>query len=216
MEFTKLGREQWQRICQHSKGCTLLVCVLPLMLTSCSSQERLCAHYHSWRSRLSGLVWTSPSRFTGVHRFVLVLIYYTTRYPETVALCTISAKSVAQVLFQVISWAGIPKEILTDQGTSFMSPTLRELYGLLGIKSILTSVYHLQTNGLVDRLNKTLKSMIRKFVHKDGLNWDRWLDPLLFAVGKVPQASLWTSLWQNTAGGSGPGYGKLGGGAEPE
>ena len=123
------------------------------------------------------------------YRFVLVLVDYATRYPEAVPLCTISAKSVAQALFQVISRVGIPKDILTDQGTQFMSWTLGELYGLLGIKSIRTSVYHPQMDSLVERLNKTLKSMIRKFVHKDSRNWDRWLDPLLFAVCEVPQAS---------------------------
>ncbi|KAM9717937.1 uncharacterized protein ACNS7B_021418 isoform 1-T1 [Menidia menidia] len=100
------------------------------------------------------------------YRFVLVLVDYATRYPEAVPLRTISAKSVAQALFQVISRVGIPKEILTDQGTQFMSRTLRELYGLLDIKSIRTSVYHPQTDGLVERLNKTLKSMIRKFGHE--------------------------------------------------
>ncbi len=31
--------------------------------------------------------------------------------------------------------------------------------------------------------------MIRKFVHEDTKNWDRWLEPLLFAVREVPQAS---------------------------
>lgn len=31
--------------------------------------------------------------------------------------------------------------------------------------------------------------MIHKFTHEDERNWDRWLDPLLFAVLEVPQAS---------------------------
>ena len=123
------------------------------------------------------------------YRFVLVLVDYATRYPEAVPLRNISAKSVAQALFQVISRVGVPKEILTDQGTSFMSRTLRELYGLLSITSIRTSVYHPQTDGLVERLNKTLKSMVRKFMHEGDRNWDKWLDPLLFAVREVPQAS---------------------------
>uniref|UniRef100_A0AAQ4QC45 Integrase catalytic domain-containing protein n=1 Tax=Gasterosteus aculeatus aculeatus TaxID=481459 RepID=A0AAQ4QC45_GASAC len=123
------------------------------------------------------------------YRFVLVLVDYTTRYPEAVPLRNISAKSVAQALFQVISRVGIPKEILTDQGTSFMTRTLRELYGLLGTKSIRTSVYHPQTDGLVEHMNKTLKSMIRKFISDDERNWDHWLHPLLFAVREVPQAS---------------------------
>ncbi len=55
------------------------------------------------------------------HRFALVLVDYATRYPEAVALRNISAKSVAEALFSMISRVGIPKEILTDQGTAFMS-----------------------------------------------------------------------------------------------
>ncbi len=106
------------------------------------------------------------------HRFALVLVDYATRYPEAVALRNISAKSVAEALFSMISRVGIPKEILTDQGTAFMSRTIRELYELLGIKSVRTSVYHPQTDGLVERFNRTLKTMIRKFVHEDAKNWD--------------------------------------------
>ncbi len=83
----------------------------------------------------------------------------------------------------------IPKEILTDQGTAFMSRMLSELYELLGIKSIRTSVYHPQTDGLVERFNRTLKSIVSKFVIEDAKNWDKLLEPLLFAVQGVPQAS---------------------------
>ncbi len=84
---------------------------------------------------------------------------------------------------------GIPKEILTYQGTAFMSRAISELYELLGIKSIHTSVYHPQTDGLVERFNRTLKSMVRKFVREDARNWDKWLEPLLIAAREVPQAS---------------------------
>ena len=70
-----------------------------------------------------------------------------------------------------------------------MSRTLQELYELLGIQSIKTSVYHPQTDGLVEHFNRTLKSMIWKFVHDDSHNWDKWLVPLLFPVREVPQAS---------------------------
>ncbi len=102
---------------------------------------------------------------------------------------TISAKNVADALFRIISRVGIPKEILTDQGTAFMTRILRELYELLGIKLIHISVYHPQTDGLVERFNRTLKSMVRKFLKEDAKNWDKWLEPLLFAVREVPQAS---------------------------
>ncbi len=123
------------------------------------------------------------------HCFALVLVDYATRHPEAMHLRTISAKSVVDALFRVISRVGIPKEILTDQDTAFMSRTSSELYKLLGIKSISTSVYHPQTDGLVERFNRTLKSMVRKFVKEDAKNWDKWLEHLLFAVREVPQAS---------------------------
>ncbi len=89
----------------------------------------------------------------------------------------------------MISRVEIPKEILTDRGTAFISRTICELYELLGIKSVRTSVYHPQTDGLVERFNRTLKTMIWKLIHEDAKNWDRWLEPLLFAVREVPQAS---------------------------
>ena len=59
-------------------------------------------------------------------------------------------------------------EIISDQGTDFMSQLLKELCNLLHINQIQTSPYHPQTNGLVERFNKTLKAMLRKLVSKEG------------------------------------------------
>ncbi len=120
------------------------------------------------------------------HRCVLVLVDYAKQYPEAVVLCRISLKSLADALFRIISRVGIPKEILTDQGTVFMSCTIRKLNELLGIQSVRTSVYPSQMDGLLERFNHTLKTVIRKFVHDDTKTW---LEPLLFAVREVPQAS---------------------------
>ena len=54
------------------------------------------------------------------------------------------------------------RPILTDQGTDFLSHTIRELYELLKVKAIRTSVYHPATDGLCERFNRTLKFMIGK------------------------------------------------------
>ncbi len=91
--------------------------------------------------------WYGPHRaIRTVGTGASVLCNYATRYPEAVALRNISAKSVAEALFRMISRVGIPKEILTDQGTALMSRTIRKLYELLGIKPVRTSVYHPQTD----------------------------------------------------------------------
>ncbi len=123
------------------------------------------------------------------HRYVLVICDYATRYPEAVAMKSIDAEQVAEELVKVFSRMGIPKEILTDQGSNFTSRLLREIYNLLHIHPIRTTPYHPQTDGLVERFNKTLKSLLRKTASDSGKDWDRLLPFLLFAYREVPQAS---------------------------
>lgn len=83
----------------------------------------------------------------------------------------------------------MPEEILTDQGSNFTSQLLAELYRLLHVHPIRTSPYHPQTDGLVERFNQTLKSMLRKAASDEGKDWDKLVPYLLFAYREVPQAS---------------------------
>ncbi|MGH0180819.1 UNVERIFIED_CONTAM: hypothetical protein FKN15_013733 [Acipenser sinensis] len=120
---------------------------------------------------------------------ILVVVDYATRYPEAVPLKSTSALTIAKELVQIIARVGIPREILTDHGTNFMSQCLKELYKLLQIQSIRTSVYHLQSDGLVERFNQTLKQMLRRFVNQEQKHWAKLLPYLMFAVREVPQSS---------------------------
>ena len=123
------------------------------------------------------------------NRYILVFCDYGTRYPEAVPLRNIDAEHVAEELVKLFSRVGIPSEILTDQGSNFMSKLLAEVYRLLSVKAIRTSPYHPQTDGLVERFNHTLKTMLRKAATDEGKDWDRLLPYLLFAYREVPQAS---------------------------
>ena len=120
-------------------------------------------------------------------RYVLVVCDYATRYPEAVPLRTIDAECVAAEIVKIFARVGIPKEILTDQGSNFTSKFLAEVYKLLRIDALRTSPYHPQTDGLVERFNQTLKAMLRKTAKEDGKDWDKWLPYLLFAYREVPQ-----------------------------
>ena len=123
------------------------------------------------------------------NRYILVLCDYATRYPEATSLRSIDAEHVAEQLIKLFAQVGIPEEILTDQGANFTSQLLSELYRMLHIHPIRTTPYHLQTDGLVKRFNRTLKSMLRKAVIGGGKDWDKKLPYLLFAYREVPQAS---------------------------
>ena len=89
----------------------------------------------------------------------------------------------------LFSRVGIPEEILTDQGSNFMSVLLQEIYQLLGISRIRTSPYHPQTDRLVERFNGTLKAMMKKFTYKNKKDWDEYLPYLLFAYREAPEES---------------------------
>ncbi|KAJ8368734.1 hypothetical protein SKAU_G00087620 [Synaphobranchus kaupii] len=123
------------------------------------------------------------------HQYILVVLDYATRYPEAIPLRTMATKGIARELMLLFSRVGLPEEILTDQGTPFMSRIMRDLCQLMKVTQLRTSVYHPQTDGLVDRFNQTLKKMLKKTMEADGRNWDQLLPFILFTIREVPQAS---------------------------
>ena len=60
---------------------------------------------------------------------------------------------------------------------------------MLHIHPIRTTPYHPQTDGLVERFNQTLKSMLRKTALEEGKDWDKLIPYVLFAYREVPQTS---------------------------
>ncbi|XP_076472305.1 uncharacterized protein LOC143301798 [Babylonia areolata] len=130
----------------------------------------------------------SPPSENG-NRYVLTMVDYATRYPEAVPLRTITTETVAEALFNMWSRTGVPSEVLTDRGTQFTSNTMQEVYRLLAVRGLTTTPYHAQCNGLVERFNGTLKTMLRRLAQEEPRIWDRWLPALLFAYREVPQES---------------------------
>nr|XP_055032771.1 uncharacterized protein LOC129421341 [Misgurnus anguillicaudatus] len=123
------------------------------------------------------------------HEHILVIVDYATRYPEAIPLRKATTKAIAQELFLLCSRVGIPSQILTDQGTPFMSRMMADLCKLLKVQQLRTTVYHPQTDGLVERFNQTLKQMLRRVAAEDKRDWDKMLPYVLFGVREVPQAS---------------------------
>ncbi|XP_076465998.1 uncharacterized protein LOC143297484 [Babylonia areolata] len=122
-------------------------------------------------------------------RYILTMVDYATRYPEAVPLKDITSESVAEALFNMWTRTGIPSEVLTDRGTQFTSQVMQEVYRLLSVRGLTTTPYHAQCNGLVERFNATLKTILRRLLHERPRAWDRWIPALLFAYREVPQES---------------------------
>ena len=113
-----------------------------------------------------------------------------TRYPIATALSNIDTVTVAEALIDMFSDKGIPNEILSDKGTQFTSDMMKEVHRLLSIKAISTSPYHAMCNGLCEKYNGTLKQMLKRMIEDSEKEWDRYINPLLFAYREVQIDSL--------------------------
>lgn len=103
------------------------------------------------------------------YSYCLTCVDRFSRWPEVIPLRDIKAETVAfEFFFNWIARFGVPERLTTDQGRQFESKLFREFASLLGIKLVHTTPYHPQSNGMVERLHRQLKTAIRAHAT------DRW------------------------------------------
>lgn len=101
-----------------------------------------------------------------------------------------TAKTVAKCfLREIILRRGSPSQLLTDQGTNFTSQLLSEVCKLCNVKKIQTSPYHPQGDGLIERFNRTLATMLSMYVNTRHNDWDLILLFCMFAYNTSVQDS---------------------------
>ena len=124
------------------------------------------------------------------NQYAVVCMDYLTKWPELFAVPDQSAATIAHLLAEkIVSRHGVPAEILSDRGRAFLSALMKEVETLLGFHIVNTSAYHPQTDGLVERYNRTLTSMLAKTAQDSGRDWDQRLPYVLFAYRACCQES---------------------------
>ena len=114
------------------------------------------------------------------NKYILVLSDYFTKWCEAFPLPDQTAYTVADVVVQqFITRFGTPRVIHTDQGKNFESELFKNMRHLLGIKKSRTTTYHAQSDGLVERLNRTLLQILRVMT---GERQDDWDEALPYAI----------------------------------
>lgn len=131
----------------------------------------------------------------GGFRFLLTCVCMSSRWPEAIPLKTVTAKVVAQGMIEVFSRTGIPLELLTDQGPQFVGRLIRHLCEVLGIDKLQTAPYRPQCNGMVERMHRTLGSMLRKATDK-GLDWAQQVPFAMFALRAAPNRDTQLSPYE--------------------
>lgn len=67
------------------------------------------------------------------------------------------------------------KEIHSDQGAQFESQLFREMFKVLQINKTRTTSYHPQSDGMIERLNRTIKDILSKYISVNQTDWDKIL-----------------------------------------
>ncbi|GBM24788.1 Transposon Ty3-I Gag-Pol polyprotein [Araneus ventricosus] len=111
------------------------------------------------------------------NRYVLVIMDYFTKWPEAIPIPDQEASTVAEELVRAwISLYGVPMILHSDQGTNFNSALFTELYKLLGILKTRTTALHPESDGMVERFNRTILNHLSLFVSKNQTDWDFYWD----------------------------------------
>jgi hypothetical protein len=101
-------------------------------------------------------IWVIVDRLTKVAHFIPVRTYYT------------GAKLAELYMAQIVCLHGVPKKIMSDQGSQFTSRFWQKLHECLDRKLNFNSTYHPQTDGQTERTNQVQEDMLRACALKHG------------------------------------------------
>ena len=116
------------------------------------------------------------------NKYIVVIADYFTKWTQAFAIKDQEASTIAKVLVdEVITLFGVPKQLHSDKGSNFESRLFVETSKLLGIDKTRTTTNRPQSDGMVERMMKTIKEMLKSFINKNQRNWDELLPLLMMA-----------------------------------
>ena len=125
---------------------------------------------------------------------VLVMIDHFTKYAEAVPCITASAEETCDHLINTwIARHGCPMTFQSDNGTAFVGELTKELMRRSQVAQAHSTTYHPQTNGLVERQNRTLVSMLRVYCSRYMTDWDRYLPQVMGAYNSTQHSTTGVS-----------------------
>jgi hypothetical protein len=122
------------------------------------------------------------------NRYILLICDYFTKWVEAYPIPNQEARTVAdRFVKEFVCHFGVPRHLFTDQGSNFQSMLFNEVCELLDIEKDRTTPYHPQSDGFVERMNRTLEAMISMFVSPNQRDWDEILPYVMMAYRSAIQ-----------------------------
>ncbi|XP_061093063.1 uncharacterized protein LOC133125281 [Conger conger] len=124
------------------------------------------------------------------NRYILTAMDYFTKWPEAYCLPDQEAETIVDALVEgMFSRLGVPEVIHTDQGRNFESRVFAAMCEKLGSHKTRTTPLHPQSDGLVERFNRTLGQQLAIVTAKHQRDWDAHVPLVLMAYRSATQDS---------------------------
>ena len=102
------------------------------------------------------------------NRYLIMFQDFLTKWPFVFSAPDQKAIRIVHLLAEeIVPVMGVPDALLSDHGTNLLSHLMQDVRQLLGVTKLNTTEYHPQCDGMIKRLNRTLK-LIRKHIAKFG------------------------------------------------
>jgi transposase InsO family protein len=108
-------------------------------------------------------IWVIVDRLTKVSHFIPVKTTY------------MDSQLAELYMARIVCLHGVPKKIVSDQGSQFTSRFWKSLHENMDTKLNFSSTYHPQTDGQTERTNQVLEDMLTACALKHGGSWDKSL-----------------------------------------
>ncbi|RDX65447.1 gag-pol, partial [Mucuna pruriens] len=123
-----------------------------------------------------GIDFMGPFPISNGYSYILLAVDYVLRWVEAIPTKTNDAKVVVDFLK-----FGVPKVLISDQGSHFCNRALASLLQRYGVAYLIATAYHPQTNDQDEVFNREIKHTLYKMTNPSRKDWSKLLEDALWA-----------------------------------
>ena len=159
-------------------------CASLISIESCEPLQLVCIDYLS----------LEPSQG---YDSVLIITDHFSKYAQAIPTRNQTAKTTARLLYDnFILHYGIPDRLHSDNGRSFENKIIEELCAIMGIEKSHTTPYHPESNGIAERFNRSLLSMLGTLPVDKKSAWKEHIASVVHAYNSTRHATTGYSPYQ--------------------
>jgi hypothetical protein len=116
---------------------------------------------------------------------ILTIVDRSTRWVEAVPLSSTTADSCASALVSTwVSRFGVPAQVTSDRSSQFAGAVWAAFCKQVGVKHVMTTAYHPQSNRMVERVHRQLKAALR--LRNCSADWGEHLPWVIMGIRVAP------------------------------